>query len=89
MDRISAFDTVNEPRLEWSKASWSTKIVDKRGVIQIVRSAFYDVMKIWWPLEDIQVFDSKGEWRFSMMEVKNLRKMIDPMTIEGKELVVW
>ncbi len=46
MDRNAAFDIVKEVRLEWSKASRSTKIIDKKSVIQGMRCAFKDTMKI-------------------------------------------
>ena len=46
MDRNTAFDIVKEVRLERSKASRSTKIIDKKSVIQGVRSTFKDTMKI-------------------------------------------
>ena len=46
MDRNAAFDIVKEVRLEWSKASRSTKIIDKKSVIWGVRSTFKDTMKI-------------------------------------------
>ncbi len=35
MDMNAAFDIVKEVRLEWGKASKSTKIVDKKGNIQM------------------------------------------------------
>ncbi len=46
LDRNAAFDIVKEVRLEWSKASRSTKIIDKKSVIRGVRSTFKDTMKI-------------------------------------------
>ncbi len=46
MDRNAALDIVKEVRLEWGKASRSTKIIDKKSVIQGVRSTFQDTMKI-------------------------------------------
>ncbi len=46
MDRNAAFDIVKEVRLEWGKASRSTKIIDKKSVIWGVRSTFKDTMKI-------------------------------------------
>ncbi len=46
MDRNAAFDIVKEVRLEWGKASRSTKIVDKKNVIWGTRSTFKDTMKI-------------------------------------------
>ncbi len=46
MDRNAAFDIVKEVRLEWGKASRSTKIIDKNSVIQGVRSTFKNTMKI-------------------------------------------
>ncbi len=33
LDRNAAFDVVKEVRLEWGKASRSTKIVEKKSVI--------------------------------------------------------
>ncbi len=45
LDRNAAFDIVKEVRLEWGKASRSTKIVDKKSVIWGVRSTFKDTMK--------------------------------------------
>ena len=44
--RNVAFDIVKEVRLEWGKASRSTKIIDKKSVIRGVRSTFKDTMKI-------------------------------------------
>ncbi len=46
LDRNAAFDIVKEVRLEWSKASRSTKIIDKKSVIWGMRSTFKDTMKI-------------------------------------------
>ncbi len=48
MDRNAAFDIVKEDRPELSKANRSTKIIDKKSVIQDVRSAFQDMMMIGW-----------------------------------------
>ena len=45
-DRNAAFDIAKEARLEQGKASRSTKIIDKKSVIQGMRSAFKDMMKI-------------------------------------------
>ncbi len=45
-DRNAALDIVKEVRLEWGKASRSTKIVDKKSVIWGMRSTFKDTMKI-------------------------------------------
>ncbi len=46
LDRNAALDIVKEVRLEWSKASRSTKIIDKKSVIWGMRSAFKVTMKI-------------------------------------------
>ncbi len=46
LDRNAALDIVEEVRLEQGKASRSTKILDKKSVIQEVRSIFKDTMKI-------------------------------------------
>ncbi len=45
MDRNTAFDIVKQVGLEWSKAGRSTKTIDKKSVIQGMRSAFEDMMK--------------------------------------------
>ena len=46
LDRNAALDIVKEVRLEWDKASISTEIVDKKIIIQVVRSTFENTMKI-------------------------------------------
>ncbi len=46
LDRNAALDIVKEVRLEWSKSSRSTKIIDKKSVIWGMRSAFKETMKI-------------------------------------------
>ncbi len=46
LDRNAAFDIVQEVRLERGKASRSSKIVDKKGVIWGMRNTFKDLMKI-------------------------------------------
>ncbi len=46
LDKNAAIDIVKEVRLERSKASRSTKIIDKKSVIRGMRSTFKDTMKI-------------------------------------------
>ncbi len=46
LDRNAAIYIIKEVRLEWGKANRNTKIIDKKSVIQGVRSAFKDMMKI-------------------------------------------
>ncbi len=46
LERNAAFDIVKEVRLEQSKASRSTKVIDKKSAIWGVRSIFKDTMKI-------------------------------------------
>ncbi len=58
MDRNAAFDKAKEVKLEWSKASRSTKIIDKKSVIQGMRSAFKDTMKIRRALKEIPALNS-------------------------------
>ncbi len=45
VDKLS-LDIFKEVRLEWSKTSRSTKIIDKKSVNQGVRGTFKDTMKI-------------------------------------------
>ncbi len=45
-DRNAALDIVKEVRIEQSKASRSTKIIDKKSVIHGMRSTFKDAMII-------------------------------------------
>ncbi len=42
LDRNAAYDIVKEVRLQWSKASRSTQIIDKTSVIWGVRGTFKD-----------------------------------------------
>ncbi len=59
LDRNAAFDIVKEVRPKWGKASRSTKIIDKKSVIQGVRGTFKDTMKIEWASKVIQALNSR------------------------------
>ncbi len=72
-DRNVAFDIVKEARLEWSKASQDTKIVDKKDIIQGVSCKFQDMMKSGWDLEEIHALNSRWEW-WNLMGAKILQK---------------
>ncbi len=92
MDRNAAFDIVKEVRLEWSKASQSTMIVDKKSAIRAMRSMFQDRVEIRWALDKIQVYKSRWDRRWTLVAVKILKKMWwqteVPMTTEGITTVV-